>query len=319
MRKSLLSALVVIAIVGCSQNEEIENAGQKAEIKFGTVVSTTTRAAITDLNTLKVDGFTVYAYNTGTNTVGSATLGTVFMPGLAVTYADPNWTFTGTYYWPLTDNIQFFAYATDAAAKYAVGQSDKYPTIDYTVAATAANQKDFVVAKATDKTKNSSAVTLEFTHALTQVNFSAKGTAGLTYKITSVKLAGVYSTGKYNFETDTWSTLGTDVSYDYPIAVGGASITGDATAKLDQTNGALMLMPQSMSANSKIIISYEVYAANVMIDQVTDAEISLEGTSAWETGKKVRYTLTLTAAGATVQFAPSVGPWNDADDTSVEK
>ncbi len=62
---------------GCSssnelpESEEIENAGQKAEIKLGTVVGNTTRATVTDLPELQKVGFTVYAYNTGATTMAS--------------------------------------------------------------------------------------------------------------------------------------------------------------------------------------------------------------------------------------------------------
>ena len=35
MKKILLAAVAALAIVGCSQNEEIEKAGEKAEINFG--------------------------------------------------------------------------------------------------------------------------------------------------------------------------------------------------------------------------------------------------------------------------------------------
>lgn len=38
MKKILLAAVAALAIVGCSQNEEIEKAGEKAEINVGTVV-----------------------------------------------------------------------------------------------------------------------------------------------------------------------------------------------------------------------------------------------------------------------------------------
>lgn len=49
MKKILLAAVAALAIVGCSQNEEIEKAGEKAEINFGTIVSKTTRAAVTNI------------------------------------------------------------------------------------------------------------------------------------------------------------------------------------------------------------------------------------------------------------------------------
>lgn len=319
MKKILLVALAAAAMVSCSQNEEIENAAQKAKIEFGTVVNNTTRAAITRIGELQKTGFTVYAYNTGSNLAGStgATLGTAFMPATLVTYKDNKWSFTDEYYWPLTDNIQFFAYATDeAATNYSASETVKYPSLNYAVAKLAADQKDFVVAHAANKTKTTDDVTLTFNHALTQVNFSAIGSDGYTYKITSVGLEGVFGSGTYTFD-GSWATSGVTTDYTYPIAEGGADISGATLKDLYQTDGALMLIPQAMTADSKIVISYEVYKNSVKVDQVNNAKISLNTTATWEAGKKVRYTLTLTAAGATVNFAPEVGPWNENDDTPV--
>ncbi len=42
MKKILLALQLALAITGCSQNEEFENAGQNAEIKIGTSVVTRT-------------------------------------------------------------------------------------------------------------------------------------------------------------------------------------------------------------------------------------------------------------------------------------
>mgnify|MGYP000621116078 CR=1 FL=1 len=61
MKKVLFLALAAAAVMSCSESEEIENAGQKAEIKLGTVVGNTTRATVTDLPELQKVGFTVYA------------------------------------------------------------------------------------------------------------------------------------------------------------------------------------------------------------------------------------------------------------------
>lgn len=49
-------ALAAAAVMSCSESEEIENAGQKAEIKLGTVVGNTTRATVTDLPELQKVG-----------------------------------------------------------------------------------------------------------------------------------------------------------------------------------------------------------------------------------------------------------------------
>ena len=48
MKKILLAVTAALAITGCSQNEEFESTGLKSEIVFNTIVSKTTRAAVTD-------------------------------------------------------------------------------------------------------------------------------------------------------------------------------------------------------------------------------------------------------------------------------
>lgn len=321
MKKILLAAVAALAIVGCAQNEEINNLGDKAEINFGTIVSKTTRAGVTDINSLKSSGFIVYAYNTGAEDAGTGKLNKVLMSGVNVIFENGAWKNDGTYYWPFTDKVQFFAYAADAAAtNYAVAENATYPTVDYTVAATSEAQKDFVVAKLTNQTKKSDAIKLAFTHALTQVNFSAKGSnANLKYTITSIQIGGVYGAGTYSFDTETWTTTGTaDGNYVYPTAT-DAAVSGTTATNLDQVNGALMLMPQTMTSAAKIKVSYKVFDGNdVQIDEVTDAQISLNETAAWGSGKKVRYTLTLSSEGATMSFEPEVGTWkSDSDDTPV--
>ena len=320
MKKILLAAVAALAIVGCTQNEEIEKAGEKAEINFGTVVKNSTRAAITKDAALQKSGFIVYAYKTAEAIADATKLGDALMDSVEVTHPSDSWIVDGApYYWPFEGKIQFFAYAKDDAVKnFKVAVDAKYPTLEYTIADTAADQIDFVVAKATDQSKQTSEVSLTFTHALTQVNFSAKSeNTGMEYKITSVKLANVYNSGTYNFKDGKWTKTDAAIlkTYDYPLADGGVSVTGGAAeaTSLSQTNGALMLMPQSMTATSKIIITYEVWKDNVLIDKVENFDISLSAVAAWEAGQKIRYTLALTSKGATVSFAPSVGEWGEPE------
>ena len=199
MKKILLAVTAALAITGCSQNEEFESTGLKSEIVFNTIVSKTTRAAVTDITGLRSSGFTVYAYNTGANIISSEGLeltNSIIPEGLAVTSSGENWIFTGTYYWPLNDYVQFFAYATDdAVTEYSV--SAGLPTLKYTIASDVKSQKDFVVAQANDKKKMAEALQLTFTHALTQVNFSVIGADNSTYKISSVSFEGVAESGVY--------------------------------------------------------------------------------------------------------------------------
>ena len=61
MKKILLAVTAALAITGCSQNEEFENAGQNAVINFESIVSNATRATEMKLDELKTQGFHVYA------------------------------------------------------------------------------------------------------------------------------------------------------------------------------------------------------------------------------------------------------------------
>lgn len=323
MKKILLAVTAALAITGCSQNEEFDNAAQNAEIGFSTIVSKTTRAGITKIDELQKSGFTVYAYNTGENVAGvaEATLTNPIFPadGLGVTFSAENkWTYTGTYYWPLKDKVQFFAYATDASVTgYEV--TGLYPTFKYTIAAAAADQKDFVVAKALDQTKPEGELGLKFTHALTQVNFSVVGADNKTYKISSVSIKGVAASGVYSFKDDKWTPTADETTgtYTYPIATDASVSSSTDAVKLDQSNGALMLMPQAMTENAKILISYTVYDGGTLVSESTNTEVPLKDAAAWEPGKKVRYTLKLANNAVSMSFAPEVGEWSSTDDTPV--
>lgn len=56
--------------------------------------------------------FKVYAYNTGTDNIATATaIGTAFINGEEVTKAaEGAWGMSTTHYWPVSDNIQFLLF-----------------------------------------------------------------------------------------------------------------------------------------------------------------------------------------------------------------
>lgn len=196
MKKILLAAVAALAIVGCSQNEEIEKAGEKAEINFGTVVKAGTKAAITETDNFAT--FTVRAYKTEDKMVAAPALSSVFMNDLLVERTLPNteWTHTGTFYWPLSGYVQFFATSPKQALKVTTG----YPTFDYTIA-TADKQVDLVAANVIDAEKTENAVDLAFQHLLTQINFSIKGdTEDFTYTVTKLELKGAKDKSTFTFD-----------------------------------------------------------------------------------------------------------------------
>ena len=108
MKKILFAAVAALAITGCSQNEEIEKAAKTAEIGFNSVVSKTTRATSVNLDVLKTNGFTVYAYNTGNDAIGTGALAKNIIDKEPIAWnSTDKWHGSKAYYWPNSGKINF--------------------------------------------------------------------------------------------------------------------------------------------------------------------------------------------------------------------
>lgn len=314
MKKILLAVTAALAITGCSQNEEFEAPSQKAEINFNTAV---TRATELDTDGLENSGFQVYAYNTKAEEMSATvTLSTPWINGSA-TYSDSKWTVSGgPYYWPLAENLQFFAYSPKDGVTYTApnGTTDKgYPKFTYTVGNTAALQKDLVIASVANAQKKTNEaatdVSLTFKHALTQVNIEVTKEAGYTYTISKVELTGIKGSGTFTYagvNAGTW-TAGTETSVSYAYELGAFS--DDKTAV--KAGNALMLIPQALT-DAKISIEYTVEKDGSKIAE-NSKEVSLTSTAAWAFGKKILYKLTLPIGAQEVGITATVTGW-DAED-----
>lgn len=312
MKKILLTAVAALAIVGCSQNEEIENVGQKAEVNFTTIVSKTTR--VTPMVTKNFDKFMVNAYNTAAVDMGTeVALSTKFMTDVTASKSGEAWGIDkGPFYWPMTDKIQFFAYSPiGKVTSYA--DATGYPSFSYAIQDVDA-QEDLLVAKLENATKTTAgdAVELKFAHILTQINFSAKLEAGVTYTVTKIEISGVNNTGTFTYgandKTGAWSGASGSESYVY-----GGKYDAKADAEnpnvVDFSTGAnaLMLLPQALAADAKIAITYSAVAGGTTTFSGTK-EVSLKDQE-WVMGKNLRYTLELPSDATKVTFEPTVNEW----------
>ena len=323
MKKILLAAVAALAIVGCSQNEEIEKAGEKAEINFGAVVRNATRATI--VNNADFKSFKVYGYKT-TDKIGEGVQLGAFIPGLTVSKEGDtdNWGYTdGPYYWPLSGYVQFFSTVPEQTLTVVSG----YPSFSYNVGAIG-DQKDLLAANLIDKQKDAGDLQLPFCHLLTQVNFSIKGDVGFTYTLTGLELIGVKDEGTFTFDgsagAGTWTEVkasAVPAKYAFTGSVELVSKKAEDSANLDQdqANALFMLLPQNIDNNTlKVKVTYSA--------KVTTAEgncqLTLENgvkevsipTVNWEKGKRVRYTLNLTSDATEVTFGkPTWEDWSDAN------
>lgn len=314
MKKILLAAVAALAIVGCSQNEEIEKAGEKAEINFGTVVSKTTRAAVTENDNFKA--FKVNAYIVDAATISTGGLGSAYMDGVEYTGEKGTWVAAKAYYWPIDEKMQFFAYPssiTDFAT-----EGTNYPTFSFAVNDSPASQLDLVVAHHSDVTKpvDNGAYTLKFKHILTRVNFSYKPeSTDYTYTISKIEIKGLLGgTAKYTFnESDgVWDTTNATKDKSYSYSITSSSTLEGGYYKLDDTDGSLMLLPQTV-AGITIEVTYTTKSGDHTFFTGTKAVTLSAETPAWKIGQNIRYKLTLPVGGDAIDLDTDVNNWNTED------
>lgn len=322
MKKILFVALAAATMMSCTENEVIENAGNKAAIDFGTVVKNGTRAAVTTNDNF--EKFTVNGYKTEGAMGDAVVLKTGFIDNLELTKT-AGWKYTDTYYWPLKGNVQFFA--TSPAQSLTLPAAGGYPTFDYTIKAEA-SQEDLVAANVMNATKATGAVVLPFQHLLTQVNFSIKGkTPDFTYTVSKLVIKGAKNAGTFKFNgtgtVGAWSSLATTADYTFTGTKTVAPVKDEATpseTKFEDAGNALfMLMPQADLSGVTLEITYTA-APTGKLDQLTfnDTKV-LNLTGKWEMGKNIRYTLELSNDASPVEFGtPTVGGWTNEDGTVTD-
>lgn len=312
MKKILLAVAAVATMASCSQNEEFENVGQKAEIKIGTTVKATSRAVVMDDATFQ--SFEVSSFILDNNfDFSKGKLGKPYMDGVLFTGVKGSWTTTdqNNYYWPTDKNVQFFGYPKDMTLNIA---ETGYPTLNFSIGATSSDQTDLVVAAENMSKPGDNKATLTFKHILTKINFSYKPEAGYKYEISSIKIKGVKGGAAiYTYNSDvaqgSW-TEGTEVTdgYTYPVTP-AADADADGYYTLDSENGSLMLLPQELSG-ATIEITYKTTRDGGTFFDSTKT-VNIPANSKWEASKSIRYKLTLPAGVDKVTLDTTVGGWTD--------
>ena len=190
-RRVLFSALAValVAMVGCSKDEPVENFSPENAIQFGTYVGrdASTRASVIDLAGLQrsTSGFGVFAYYTRTaNFTGNEVPN--FMNNQKVTYSGSAWTYSPLKYWPnnVGEKVTFLAYAPYHDK---VEVNTDATTIDYTVHTDVLMQEDLLYLDQSNSGINGTGGTIDmtkpgvndkvrfhFAHALSRIGYTAE-------------------------------------------------------------------------------------------------------------------------------------------------
>lgn len=251
MKKIFFFALASLALASCSQDEEFapekstngSNRANSGSLSFSSYTAGGTRGTTKDVTRdyVKTNGFKVSAWFDGAEYLSDNAVnnqGTV--DGTAA--ADENiWDTEGnTYYWPTisaTKAIDFRAFnnlVSSTPWDWAETTGDNaHKTIKYDIPTTAADQKDLVIAYASATAKPADGVQpLNFTHALSKINFSFKGSnPKLKYTVNKVE---VIAAGK-NVVAGTPAVVSTPVM---TFADQTASAAQSACASWNVTNNA---------------------------------------------------------------------------------
>lgn len=196
MRNNLIlsaMAFAALTLVGCAQDDVVhESSSANNAIKFGTYVgrAAQTRASVVNLETIKENGFGVFAFYTGLDNFADYT-GTTpnFMNNQKVTWkADATdatkgeWVYTPVKYWPNNegDKLSFFAYAPyDKDQTWPIGTQGSNTEIYFEVKNNVQEQTDLLwnnnLQVDLKKPHVDSVIKFNFGHALARIGFKLAG------------------------------------------------------------------------------------------------------------------------------------------------
>ena len=250
MKKIIFGAMAAAALLACSKEQVIEQNRANDEIGFSVVAENQTKAADVYASNHKMEGFSVAAtYNNSW-----------YFQKDTIVYQNPAWVNkTATRYWSVDGTHDFYAIANGTMTL--AGATDKPKVVDFTPATTVADQKDLLYAVAADKQKSNDPVTLNFRHALSQIQFKAKNTNSKLYvKISGVQVGQAYGKGTFTYpltsttEEDVvgdWTDYDTPTNYTLtfsPVAVAGNSTNPESVALTCTNEKSMLLIPATTEA-----------------------------------------------------------------------
>ena len=258
--KYLVAALSAVALAACN-NEDVMEANRGRGISFQVATEASTRIGATTTNT--IDNFKVWGF-TGSNET--------LMNGVAVSKTGGEWSYGDPIFWP-ESTVDFYAVSPTENCGGTVSISSSAQQITgFTVNPDQASQVDllYAVNKAESKDNHESTpVSINFRHALSQIVFKAKNTnANLKVMINGVKVVNVVKGGDFTYPAQTtangnittetqgtWKLLSGDGSTDmFTAGITAQTLDGKVETAVDLTTvtesaytGSLFLMPQELT------------------------------------------------------------------------
>ena len=247
MKKHLvLGALAVLSLAACTKSEVVElNKGNEISLTAVTGKNLT-KAADGYCNSAMPADFAVWASTT--------TDKKVYFKNETYTLSSGTYKSATAHYWP-AQNLDFFAAKNhNGTVTFDPSAAVPFKFTGYTVNPTVSAQTDFIYAVNKDQAKGSGTASLNFRHALSQIEFKAKNSnSSIRVFINGITVAKVKSKG--NFEV-TGETEGTFVDSD-PAHV-------DADSRLVASRG--VWKDQDVNASYSVTFTEKEVASGSTVD-----------------------------------------------------
>lgn len=310
-----LAALAALTITSCQKDLVINQIPEEQPIGFGTYVGrdAQTKASVVTTETMKTEGFGVFAYYTAQNNFASTDTPN-FMYNQNVSWDETNgvWTYSPVKYWPnnTNDKISFFAYApydensttnNNTYLNLSELTATGVPTVTYTVDTDVDNHIDVLFADNSNKqnlTKQTvgEKINFEFKHALSRVGFTAQAIVdnvtdasnslanGTSIKINSITLNGnFYKSGTLDLSNGNWTTQNSN-QFHNSITInaedlGTTNVTNTESnlhnvSNSDPDKGYMMIIPYTISGADNNTLTITVNYTVTTIDSNLTSEKS---------------------------------------------
>lgn len=323
MKKSLIIALGVIALVACTKTSVSYE--QTGEIGFAPVVRKNSTKAAVEGTAFPEQNIMVFGYYDNSMSVGSSyasnNFADAYLPGVQFAKNGAIWSGANNnhYYWPKTGSMLFAGYSpVDFAGVTFTLASNKFSVAECPQPEFSAT-KDLLYAGYTTSVLGGT-VDMAFSHALSWVTVKAKAAAANQIKITNIKFVGLAEKGSSTGLPE-WTTTGTkEITVFNPEAA--HEVPAEVTLVESHENCGLVF-PQELT-NAEIVISYEMnngadqwFAQAPFVAQLNSLT-SNKGANTidkWEAGKHYTYIINFsTIAGGPdssneITIAPTVNDW----------
>ena len=291
LRKSLFMIFVIIIsfILSSCEDNSFFDRNEKDCLTWTVSIENSQLSRGTPISSESDDDFTSFGvmgyYSTDDF---SQDITSSFLPNMEVLKSDNDtWNLSPAQYWPVSGKVSFFGYFPYVSGdnNYGITISDTQtgsPELYYSLPFNVSDQPDLMVA-VPKKNIFKETVAFTFYHALACIGFSVSGTDN---EIEYVGISGISTSGNLSLDFDgntpAWTKVSAVTDSIFKLGLIEETATAEAGTPIMSADGYLMIIPQNISENAKLVIKYS---------NEDPKEISLSDTNltAWEAGTKYIY------------------------------